>query len=190
MANADAAFGFRPVANDGGVYTGQTQRCAFLASVGTAAYIGSVVKMQAGAAAADGGAQSVTVATLGDPVYGVVTSFEASPETSLEDQYRKASTLRYCAVARSDNTIFAVQENGNIGLAGVGNNASFTTGTGSAVTGIANTALASTSILATNTGDLQVIGGVNSVENDLTLANAVWLVKFNDPQGKPVRTGV
>ncbi len=39
MANTDAAFGFRPVANDGGVFTGQTQRCVFLASIGTAAYI-------------------------------------------------------------------------------------------------------------------------------------------------------
>ncbi len=189
MANADAAFGFRPVANDGGVFTGQTQRCAILATNTTAAYIGSVVKMDTGAAAA-GGAQSVTVATLGDPAYGVVTSFEASPETSLEDQYRKASTLRYCQVARAENTLFTVQENGNIGLAGVGFNASFTTGTGSAVTGLANTALASTSILATNTGDLQVVGGLDSTENDLTASNAVWLVKFNDPQGKPVRTGV
>jgi len=189
MANADAAFGFRPVANDGGVYTGQTQRCVFLASVGTAAYIGSVVKMQAGAAYA-GGYQSVTVATLGDPAYGVVTSFEADPATSLEDQYRKASTLRFALVARCENTLFQVQETGSIGLAGVGFNAAFTTGTGSTVTGLANTELASTSIANTSTLDLQVVGGVDSVENDLTLSNAVWLVKFNDPQGKPVRTGV
>ena len=189
MANADAAFGFRPVANDGGVFNGQTQRCAVLATNTTAAYIGSVVKMDTGAAAA-GGAQSVTVATLGDPAYGVVTSFEASPETSLEDQYRKASTLRYCQVARLENQVFAVQETGTIGLAGVGFNASFSTGTGSAVTGIANTELDSSTIAATNTLDLQVVAGWDSPDNDLTAANAVWLVRFNDSQGKQVRTGV
>ena len=188
MANTDAAFGFRPIGNDGGVFNGLTQRCVFTATTGTAAFIGSVVKMFTPAGLGTGGAQTLTVCTLGDPVYGVVTSFEADPN-DLSLQYRKASTERYCRVARADNQLFVVQENGLIGLAGVGFNAQYTTSTGSAVTGFASTALASTSIAATNSHDLQVVEGLDQANNDLTISNAVWVVKFNDPQGKPVRTG-
>ncbi len=189
MANPDAAFGFRPVGNDGSVYNGETQRCVFAATDGTAAYIGSVVKMAAFDAKGTGGAQSVIVCTLGNPAYGVVTGFEADPG-DLTKQYRVASTRRYCRVARADNTLFAIQESANIGLAGVGFNASFSTGTGSTITGIANTELDSSTIANTSSLDLQVVEGVDLPNNDLTASNAVWIVKFNDPQGKPVRTGV
>ena len=187
MANANAAFGFRPVANDGGVYTGQTQRCVVLATQGTALFVGSPVRMDTGAAST-GGYQSVRLASLGVPVYGVVTSFEADP-TSLEDQYRKASTKRFALVARSDNTLFEVQEDANIGLAGVGFNASYTTDSGSTVTGLSTSEISSSTIDATSTLDLQIVAGVDGVENDLTASNAVWIVKFNDPQGKVARTG-
>ena len=188
MANADAAFGFRPVANDGGVFNGQTHLVSFPATQGTAAYIGSVVKMDPAAAAGLNGSQSVTIATLGNPAYGVVVSFQADPN-DLSLQYRKASTLRFCQVARLENQVFEVQESANIGLAGVGFNASFSTGGGSTVTGFANTELDSSTIAATNSLDLQVVGGVGRPDNDLTASNAVWLVRFNDSQGKQVRTG-
>ena len=188
MANSDAAFGFRPVANDGGVYTGQTQRCVILATQLTNLFVGSPVRMDTGAAAT-GGYQSVRLAALGDPVYGVVTSFEADPATSLEDQYRKSGTLRYAQIVRSDNTLFEIQEDASIGLAGVGFNASFTTDSGSTVTGMSTSEISSSTIDSTNSLDLQVVSGVDSVENDLTATFAVWIVKFNDPQGKPVRLG-
>ncbi len=92
-------------------------------------------------------------------------------------------------MARADNALFTVQESASIGLAGVGFNASFSTGTGSTVTGYANTELDSSTIDSTNTLDLQVVEGVDLPNNDLTASNAIWIVKFNDPQGKPVRTG-
>ena len=189
MANADAAFGFRPVANDGSVFNGQTRLCAFPSTQGTAAYIGSVVKMNSTAAIGETGAQMVEVATLGDPAYGVVVSFRVNPD-DLSKQYRVATTARYCQVALADNQLFAVQESANIGLAGVGYNASFSTGTGSTVTGLANTELDSSTIANTGSLDLQVVGGVGSPDNDLTASNAVWLVKFNDTQSVQGRTGV
>ncbi len=188
MANPDAAFGFRPVGNDGGVYNGTTQRCVFSTSDGTAAYIGSVVKMDTAAALGTGGAQTVAIAALGAPAYGVVVGFEANPD-ALSDQYRKINTQRYCRIVRTDNALFAIQEDGNLGLAGVGYNAHFTSGTGSTVTGFANTEIDSSSINANSDRDLQVVEGVDLPNNDLTASNAVWIVKFNDPQGKPVRTG-
>ncbi len=188
MANPDAAFGLRPIGNDGGVYNGVTQRCVFAAADTNAAYIGSVVKMDTIAAIGTGGAQTVVVATATDPAYGVVTAFEPNPD-DLSKQYRPGSTLRYCQVARADNALFEVQESGNIGLAGVGFNANFSNGTGSTVTGLANTELTSSGIAASNALDLQVVQGVDLPDNDLTASNAVWVVKFNNPQGKPVRTG-
>ncbi len=188
MANPDAAFGFRPVANDGGVYNGQTHLVSFPATDTTAAYIGSVVKMDPAAAEGLTGAQSVKVASTTNPAYGVVVSFEADP-SDLSLQYRKGTTQRFARVVRLAGNTFEVQESGNIGLAGVGFNADFSTGTGSAVTGFANTELTSSGIAAASTLDLQVVGGVGRPDNDLTLSNANWLVKFNDDQSKIIRTG-
>jgi hypothetical protein len=190
MANVDAAFGFRPIGNDGGVYTGQTRRCAFIATGSTVAtFVGDPVKLDNvdGVLGEEGGAyQAVIIATAGDPVYGVVTAFEANPD-DLSAQYRKASTARFCQVAIADNTFFEVQDSANQGLAGVGANAGYVIGAGSAVTGLSATEIVTATVA--NTGDVQLISIVDDVENDGTLSNARWVVKFNDPQGKPVRTG-
>ena len=186
MANADAPFGFRPVANDGGVFNGQTRRCAIVATgTTTALFVGDAVKMDTAAAAA-GGYQAVDVVTAGDPMYGVITSFEANPD-NLSQQYRAASTLRYCQVAVADNQLYEVQASGAPGLAAVGLNAAYSKGSGSTVTGMSADEIASATVA--NTGDVQIVQGVDSPDNDLTLSNARWIVKFNDPQGKPVRTG-
>ncbi len=191
MANVDAAFGFRPIGNDGGVYTGQTRRCVFATASSTAAtFVGDPVKMQNVDAVAgeEGGAyQAVIVCAGGDTVYGVVTSFEADPD-DLSTQYRKASTLRYCQVAIADNTLFEIQYAAAAGLAGVGLNTDFLFAAGSTVTGLSGTMLTGTAS-GVNTKDCQLVSMVDDVQNDGTLSNARWVIKFNDPQGKPVRTG-
>lgn len=184
MANVDAAFGFRPVGNDGGVYTGQTQRCVFNTAATKDTFVGDPVKMDA-TDAVDGYA-AVQIATAGAPVYGVVTSIEADPD-NLSLQYRQSVTQRFCQVARADNTLFEVQEVANIGLAAVNGNIGYIVQAGSAFTGLSKTEI--TTPTANNTGDCQVVSGVNAVDNDLTASNARWIIKFNDPQGKPVRTG-
>jgi len=186
MANADAAFGFRPVNADGGPFTGQTRKCVIVATgTATAVYVGDCVKMDT-AAAETGGYQAVDIATGGDPVYGVVTSFDADPD-ALSDQYRKASTKRTCNVVLADRGYFAVQSDANPGLAGVGLNAAFVSTAGSTVTGLSGAEISGATVA--NTGDVQIIGGYDAPDNDLTASNAVWIVKFNDPQTKPVRTG-
>lgn len=191
MANPDAAFGFRPIGNDGGVYTGQTRRCAFATASSTdATFIGDVVKMQnvdAVAGDAGGAYQTVIRAAGTDPVYGVVTAFEADPN-DLSLQYRKASTARFCQVAIADNTLFEVQHAANPGLAGVGLNLDYLFAAGSTVTGISASEITGTATGA-NGKDCQLVSIVDDVDNDGTLSNARWVIKFNDPQGKPVRTG-
>ena len=188
MANPDAAFGFRPVANDGGVYNGQTHLVSFPATNTFAAYIGTVVKLDPAAAEGLTGAQSVAAATGTDPSYGVIVSFEADP-ADLSLQYRKTLTQRYAQMVRLENNTFEVQETGNIGLAGVGFNADFTGNSGSTVTGFSDQELNSGAHDASNARDLQIVGGVGRPDNDLTTANATWLVKFNDDQSKIIRTG-
>ncbi len=188
MANTDAAFGFRPVANDGSVFNGQSRLCYFPASV-TTAYIGDVVKLHSDAAKGETGAQAVETADTADAAYGVVVSFRANPD-DLSKQYKPTLTLRYANVVLADNQLFEVQESANIGLAGVGFNAEFSTATGSTVTGYSNGELVSAGINSTAGLGLQVVGGVGSPDNDLTLSNAVWLVKFNETQSAQGRTGI
>ena len=190
MANVDAAFGFRPIGNDGGVYNGVTRRVVFPATSSTSAtYIGDPVKLftedgQVGDAG--GGYQAVIIAAGGDPVYGVVTSFEVDPD-NLKLTYRAASTKRFAQVAMVDNALFEVQDKAAQGLANIGYNAAYVVAGGSAYTGLSGTEIVTS--IVTNTGDVQLVGITDSVENDGTLSNANWIVKFNDPQSKPVRTG-
>ena len=187
MANADAAFGFRAVGSDGGPFNGVTRRCVIPATNATAAvFIGDAVKMDT-EIAAEGGYQAVDIATGGNPVYGVVTSFEANPD-ALSDQYRKASTKRFCQVALANQALFVVQDEGNIGLAGVGLNAAFVKVAGSTVTGFSKSEIG-TATVATG-GDVMIMGGYDAADNDLTASNALWVIKFNDPETKNNRLGI
>jgi len=176
MANVDAGFGFRPVSADGGPYTGQTERVVILSGDGTALYIGSPVKITTTAAATDG-SPSVIVAAAGSPVYGVVTSFEANPD-NLSLQYRAATTKRFANVVRADNAFFEVQAKANPGLASVNQNIALVITGGSAFTGQSGDEIV-TPTVATS-GDCKIIRGVNRPDNDLTLSNSVWIVKFNN----------
>ncbi len=186
MANADAPFGFRPIGADGGPYNGNTRRCVIVATATTVAvFVGDAVKMDTAAAGA-GGYQAVDIATTGEPIYGVVTSFDADP-TDLGTQYRKASTLRNCNVAIAADQLFVVQDEANLGLAGVGLNAQFNKVAGSTVTGFSKTEIGTPT--ASSGGDVQIYGGYDAADNDLTASNALWVIKFNDPQTKVVRTG-
>jgi hypothetical protein len=187
MANTDAPMGFRPINRDGSPYNGATIRCHFPATDTTAAFIGDAVKL-AGTSLADG-AISVAQAAAGDDVFGVVTAFEANPD-GLKDQYRKASTARYCQVATADSTYFEAQDDGTIGITSAGFNANFIVGSGDTAYGISAMEIDSTTEATTNTLDLQLVAPVARADNDPTAANANWIVKFNVSQSRPGRTGV
>jgi len=187
MANADTPFGFRPINNDMGPYTGLTRRCQIPATNATAAvFIGDAVKLDT-ESAATGGYQSVDIATGGDPIYGVVTSFEANPD-NLSQQYRVASTQRFCQVALAQGNLFVVQDAAILGLAAIGANAAFTKVAGSTVTGFSKSELGAT---GTATSDsCQVVGGYDAPDNDMTLSNALFVIKFNVSQSADGRVGV
>lgn len=175
MANADTPSGFRPVGNLGGApYNGGTIRCAILAADGTATFIGDAVKLS-GTAAADG-SPAVVQAAATNAVFGVVTSFEASPETSLDDQYRKASTLRYCQVAPAMDQLFSVQCSGSSAITDIGEAADIVVGTGSTVTGMSAMELEAT----LGTGDQVLVLGLSREPNNEFGTNANLIVRFNE----------
>ena len=190
MANADNAYGFIPVNMDGSPYNGATMRCVFAAGDATATFIGDAVKI---AGTSINGSPTIAQCAAGDPVLGVVTIFEASPATSLEDQYRKASTERYCQVAMAHGGYFMIQDDSDaaaLPITEAGDNADFIVGTGSTVTGLSAMEIDESTATTTSTLDLQLWGPVFRDDNEAGSANADWIVSFNDPQTKPFRTGV
>lgn len=193
MANADAAFGFRPVNRDGSPYNGATLRCSFASGDATATFIGDAVKLDG---SSTGGYPCVTQCAAGDPVFGVVTAFEADPATSLSDQYRKASTARYCQVASAEGNYFEIQSDDDttaLAEADVGLNANFIVGSGSTVYGTSAMEINSDGVSTTSTLDLQIVALVDRADNLLSgtgSTNKNAIVRFNDPQNKPFRTGV
>lgn len=186
MANTDAAFGFRPVNRSGSPYNGATLRGVFAAGDATATFIGDAVKL---AGTSIDGSPTLAQCAAGDPVFGVVTAFEANPD-DLSAQYRKASTQRFCQVVPVDDIYFEVQDDGTIDITSAGLNADFIVGTGDTTYGVSAMEIDSTTELSTATLDLQLIAPINRTDNDGTAANSTWLVKFNDPQTKAGRTGV
>jgi len=199
MPNPNAPFGFRPINRDGGPYTGQSIRVCFQATTGTACYIGDAVKL-AGTGSPEG-VLEVTQAATTNAIYGVITSFEASPD-ALGDQYRKASTLRYAQMVPANGNYFVVQSDDDttaLTADDCGTNANMIlTETASTQYGISAMELDSSSANTTSTLDLQVVGLYQSTEQDVSAGttagvggtNKLVVVKFNEPQGAPYRTGV
>ena len=192
MANSDAAFGFRPIFRDGSPYNGATLRCVFAAADETAAFIGDAVILDG--SSSEGYAGVAQAAATGD-VFGVVTGFEANPD-SLGDQYRKASTKRFCQVAPVENTYFEVQSDDDgtaLAEASVGLNVAMIVGSGSTTYGVSGMELDSNAPATTSTLDLQIVGLVDRADNLLSgtgSTNKNVIVKFNNAQGRPQRTGV
>jgi len=187
MANADAAFGLRPVGGlDGSPYNGGTIRCVIPSGDSTATFIGDPVKLSGTAVtAADGSGTYPTViqGTADAEFFGVVTSFEPDPATSLEDQYRKASTQRFCQVVPALDALFAVQADEDVVIADIGSSVDFVNSTnvltaGSTVTGLSGVEIDSSNI---GTGaNCLILGVYNSPDNDLATNNPIVIVRLNE----------
>jgi len=180
MANADAAFGLRPIRYASGApYNGAVNKYYVPSSDSTAIYVGGLVKM-AGSADADG-VPSVTgnVAT-GDTVIGVVVSVDA--DTADSTRYRAASTERYVYVADDPSLLFAVQEDsvgGALAATNVGNTADLTGFTsGSTVSALSSIEIDSSTAVAPGTDeDVQIIRLWNAPDNEIG-NNAIWEVRL------------
>lgn len=194
MANTDKAFGLRPYGTlNGSAYNGAI-RTYFVPSTDTSAiFIGDPVKLAGSEGTLNPDDQAMPTATKADStdvVIGVCVGIEALP-SDLTVLYRKASTNMYIRVDTDQQTLYEVQGDSETWTAGdVGNNANWTASTGSTTTGTSNLVLDQTSAATTTTLDFQIIGSKPSVDNDLTGAYPLILVKLNNHQFVDGTTGV
>ncbi len=179
MANADAPFGLRPVMMmDGSPYNGHTLRCQFEATDSTACFIGDLVTLN-GTVGTEGVPTVTQGSAAGAAFFGVVVAFEFDP-TDLESKYRLASTQRACHVVPAMDCLFEIQSDGTGDLTDIGNTADITVGSGNTTTGLSTMEIADATM---GTGaNLQILGVVQREDNDVTAANANWLVRINETQ--------
>lgn len=181
MANADQPRGLVPCNALGAQYCGSVGTYFIPATDGTAMSVGDPVKY-AGSADADG-VPTVTVATAGDPVCGVIVGFTV--DKTYEDQtHRTASTARYALVADDPNQLFVVQEDsvaGALAATNVGQNANLVFGGTNTTTGMSGVELDSSSAATTATLQVKIIGLDRRADNEIG-TNADWIVKINNHQ--------
>lgn len=178
MANVDRPDGLRPVKHlSGAPYNGAANRYYVPSTDETAIYLGQPVKL-VGSATTDGVPHVTAMTTTADVVCGVVVGVE--PDTADSTMYRAASTGRYLYVADDPSILFEIQSDGVGGVGAVGEVADVTGFTGSTSTGRSNMEISNTSI--TNNGDqtedVHIVSGVQRPDNDITLANGRYLVRF------------
>ena len=194
MANADSAFGLRPVRYlSGAPYNGAANKYYIPATdTDTAVYIGSVVKLTGGADA-DGIPVVTGNVSSGNPVVGVVVG--VVPATADSTIYRANSTARYVLVADDPNLLFEVQEDSDGGaLAATAAGATcMLTGftSGSTTTGLSAIELDSSNVSETSDtdDDVRIIALVQRPDNAVG-ANAKWLVRLNVHQYVNAAVGV
>lgn len=190
MANSDTPNGLRPARYQGGAcYTGAANRYYIPATDGTAAYIGSLVKL-AGSADADGIASVTSNVSTGNQVVGVVVGVDPDNGAGADGRdstiYRAASTERYVMVADDPNLLFSIQDDASATLAAtsVGNTADLTGFTsGSTTTGLSSTEISATTATASGDGteDVLIVGLDRRPDNEIG-NNAHWLVRLNNHQ--------
>jgi hypothetical protein len=122
--------------------------------------------------------------TSSQKIVGVAMGFSTVPEISADPSnllrsYRPASTAMYVFVADDPDTVFECQEDGTMGVAGVGSNFNLLLGTGSTVTGRSGVEIDSSDAAVTQTLGVKVLRAVNADDNDATLANARWEILIN-----------
>jgi hypothetical protein len=187
MANVSFIAGMLAVSHlflDGSI--GRVQRYFVPASDATALFVGDPVKA-AGSADPITGLMTVTRASAGDTILGVVQAvdqIDGVPITStiLNRIYRPASTAMYLMIADDPYTIFETQSDSSatVALNDIGANANLVAGSGSIVTGLSGYQLDSSSIATTNTLQLRLLGFKQAPDNTFPATNAKMRVLINN----------
>ena len=187
MANKDAAFGFRPLRNFGSSsWNGKVSVYYAPSTYATSIFKGDPVVVT-GTADPTGRYPEVNLATsdtAANPITGIAIGFGSSPNLAanladLNLSYGALSTNRYVYVVDDPDVVFACQEDGNMGIVGVGSNVNFLLGSGSTVTGLSGAELDSSDAATTPGLQIRVLRAVGSEDNDATAANAVWECMIN-----------
>lgn len=184
MANAQGAFGLRPVRKiDGSPYNGATQKCYISASYATALFVGDGVVFDTALADKDPTGRYPTIiqaaGTGGTLIRGVIVSFDPDPD-DLSKVYNPASNERYANVCFDKNVIYQIRDDGAGTPSSVypGQNATITVGSGSTVTGKSGMVLDTSTPTTTQDYPLHIIGKADIEDNELG-DYAIWEVLLN-----------
>lgn len=196
MANANAAFGLKPINANGTNWTGQGRMVCFPAAYAQNVFLGDPV-VPTGASDAFG-VPVVNLATAGatntilGPLVGLTNGPAGAGPTAhaplLQNYpvYRQSGVLQYGLVCDDPNQLFAIQEDsvgGAIAVANAGfTNGNLIAGAGSTVTGLSGWMLDSSSVdgAANATYQVRILGllrGPDNVVGDY----AKWVVRINLP---------
>lgn len=199
MANANVARGLVPYRRTTGEpYNGAANVYYVPASYGSAIYVGDPVQIVTASADLQGipGVRLVTAGNgtdTGISTYGLIGSMVGivnagePPITVVQNStvYHPASTAGYILVADDPDTLFMIEENGNMAGAtpvagavpGPGKNVDLVSGSGSTVYGTSGWTIGSAS-LSTNALQMRVIRMLEQADNALG-TNAKWLCRIN-----------
>ena len=179
MANVDRPNGFRPVGHlSGGAFTGRVRKYY---SVNDNLFLGDLVEKEAtGTASGSGGYAGVDRmdASTADILVGCVVGWEINPD-SLNAMHHAASATLAVYINDDPMTIYEGQCDGTIAVTGIGLNADVTIGAGSTTTGASGMEIAASGAATTIATPLKIMGLVEREDNDVSSANANWLVMLN-----------
>lgn len=190
MANANVAFGLKPVSDAAGTpYNGSLETVYHAVGDATALYIGDPVVIDGGADTA--GVRSVIRANAGGPFTGVVQGFLPDGTTNMAG-YGAASTAYYLLICSDPDALFEIQEDGvggAIAAADIGLNASVVVAAPNAYTKRSGVML-DTSTKATTAGLELKIKGIAQRPDNALAEFAKVLVKINDHTDSNAVAGV
>lgn len=184
MANTNVASGLKPVKMaDGSPFNGATNLAYVPSSDATALYIGDPVKLAGSADAA--GVPSVTRAAAGETISGVVVGFQDA--TAMTAGYRAASTASYVLLARGQDILFEVQDDGvggALAAADIGLNADLVIAAGSSYTKKSGVMLDTSTKATTATLQVRIRELAQRPDNEMG-TNAKVLVTLNNTTETP-----
>jgi hypothetical protein len=175
MANLDRPSGFKPVKHlNGSSWNGKANVYYVPASDGTALFIGDAVK-SAGSADPTGKYPSVTQATAGANILGVIVGFGLQPEVMSNPdnpnmKYRAALTAMYVLVVVDPFVIFEIQEDNesdDLAITDVGLCTNIAVGSGSTTTGKSGMELDSSDSETDGYGQCKILQVANRPDNEL-----------------------
>ena len=188
MANVDAAFGFRPIGENGsGVQNGGTTLYTIEDNYGTAIYKGDHVMSSGGYVIAGTTSGATNLGVFNGCFYIDPTS----QKPTWSNYYSQVNVTNTGSISGSTNIdayiyddpmkIFEIQCDGTIAKTNIGNNADTTLGTASTVNGQSVTELKASGINTTAALQIKVIGISKDPDNsDASSANANWYVRWNE----------
>ena len=188
MANNTAAYGLKPISNDGIVRFNPYYVPASLASLGIGTPVvrggtSNTVATINGQSYPAGTLASIAVATGGttNPLTGAIVGFELIPTDLFKAGYNAASTERVAYVSDHPDQQYTIIDDaaGTLAVTDVGLNANLTVGTVNAFTGLDSTTLDTTTPATTVGFQLKILGLSNRQNNELA-AGAEWVVKINN----------